>query len=197
MACLSHETIYQFIYAHPVGELRRALIAALRKGHSKRKPRTRGKDRRGPLRNMRSIRERPAEAQDREIPGHWERDFIEEAYNGSAIGTLVERGSRFVLLARMEGTDADAALEGFTRRLRTLPKSALQTLPYDQGKEMARHEELERKVGIRVDFASPHSPWQRPTNENTNGRQAPVFPQGDGSIGILAAAFDTGGGRTP
>ncbi|PZD79715.1 IS30-like element IST3091 family transposase, partial [Acidithiobacillus ferrooxidans] len=101
---VSHETIYQFIYAHPAGELRKALIAALRQGHAKRKPRTRGKDRRGQLRNMRSIGERPLEAQDREIPGHWEGDFIKGAFNGSAIGTLVERSSRFVLLVRMEGT---------------------------------------------------------------------------------------------
>ncbi len=175
---VSHETIYQFIYAHPAGELRRALIAALRKGHAKRKPRSQGQDRRGQLRNMRSIRERPVEAQDREIPGHWEGDFIKGAFNGSAIGTLVERSSRFVLLARMEGTDAAAALEGFTRRLRSLPKSVLQTLTYDQGKEMARHEELERKVGIRIYFADPHSPWQRPTNENTNGLLRQYFPKG-------------------
>jgi IS30 family transposase len=175
---VSHETIYQFIYAHPAGELRKALIAALRQGHAKRKPRTRGKDRRGQLRNMRSIGERPLEAQDREIPGHWEGDFIKGAFNGSAIGTLVERSSRFVLLARMEGTDADAALEGFTRRMRTLPKSILRTLTYDQGKEMARHEDLERKVGIRIYFADPHSPWQRPTNENTNGLLRQYFPKG-------------------
>ena len=127
---------------------------------------------------MRSIGERPLEAQDREIPGHWEGDFIKGAFNGSAIGTLVERSSRFVLLVRMEGTDADAALEGFTRRMRTLPKSILRTLTYDQGKEMARHEELERKVGIRIYFADPHSPWQRPTNENTNGLLRQYFPKG-------------------
>ena len=175
---VSHETIYQFIYVHPAGELRKALIAALRQGHAKRKPRTRGKDRRGQLRNMRSIGERPVEAQDREVPGHWEGDFIKGAFNGSAIGTLVERSSRFVLLARIEGTDAAAALDGFTKRLRTLPKSILRTLTYDQGKEMARHEELEHKVGIRVYFADPHSPWQRPTNENTNGLLRQYFPKG-------------------
>nr|WP_011117673.1 IS30 family transposase [Acidithiobacillus ferridurans]AAC80182.1 transposase-like protein [Acidithiobacillus ferridurans] len=173
---VSHETIYQFIYAHPAGELRKALIAALRQGTRKAQARTRGKDRRGQLRNMRSIGERPLEAQDREIPGHWEGDFIKGAFNGSAIGTLVERSSRFVLLVRMEGTDADAALEGFTRRM-PLPKSILRTLTYDQGKEMARHEELERKVGIRIYFADPHSPWQRPTNENTNGLLRQYLPQ--------------------
>ncbi|WP_153940591.1 IS30-like element ISCARN114 family transposase [Acidithiobacillus thiooxidans] len=175
---VSHETIYQFIYAHPAGELRKALIAGLRRGHSKRKPRTRGKDRRGGITNMRSIRERPEEAQAREVPGHWEGDLIKGAFNASAIGTLVDRSSRFVILARVEDSTAEAILESFTRRLRTLPKSFRQTLTYDQGREMARHQELERNTGIRVYFADPHSPWQRPTNENTNGLLRQYFPKG-------------------
>lgn len=175
---VSHETIYQFIYAHPAGELRKALIAGLRRGHSKRKPRTRGKDRRGGITNMRSIRERPEEAQAREVPGHWEGDLIKGAFNASAIGTLVDRSSRFVILARVEDATAEAILESFTRRLRTLPKSFRQTLTYDQGREMARHQELERNTGIRVYFADPHSPWQRPTNENTNGLLRQYFPKG-------------------
>ncbi|WP_075324157.1 IS30-like element ISCARN114 family transposase [Acidithiobacillus albertensis] len=175
---VSHETIYQFIYAHPAGELRKALIAGLRRGHSKRKPRTRGKDRRGGITNMRSIRERPEEAQAREVPGHWEGDLIKGAFNASAIGTLVDRSSRFVILARVEDATAEAILESFTRRLRTLPKSFRQTLTYDQGREMARHQELERNTGICVYFADPHSPWQRPTNENTNGLLRQYFPKG-------------------
>ena len=175
---VSHETIYQFIYAHPAGELRKALIAGLRRGHSKRKPRTRGKDRRGGITNMRSIRERPEEAQAREVPGHWEGDLIKGAFNASAIGTLVDRSSRFVILARVADATAEAILESFTRRLRTLPKSFRQTLTYDQGREMARHQELERNTGIRVYFADPHSPWQRPTNENTNGLLRQYFPKG-------------------
>lgn len=175
---VSHETIYQFIYAHPAGELRKALIAGLRRGHSKRKPRTRGKDRRGGITNMRSIRERPEEAQAREVPGHWEGDLIKGAFNASAIGTLVDRSSRFVIIARVEDATAEAILESFTRRLRTLPKSFRQTLTYDQGREMARHQELERNTGIRVYFADPHSPWQRPTNENTNGLLRQYFPKG-------------------
>ncbi|WP_153940740.1 IS30-like element ISCARN114 family transposase [Acidithiobacillus thiooxidans] len=175
---VSHETIYQFIYAHSAGELRKALIAGLRRGHSKRKPRTRGKDRRGGITNMRSIRERPEEAQAREVPGHWEGDLIKGAFNASAIGTLVDRSSRFVILARVEDATAEAILESFTRRLRTLPKSFRQTLTYDQGREMARHQELERNTGICVYFADPHSPWQRPTNENTNGLLRQYFPKG-------------------
>jgi IS30 family transposase len=171
---VSHETIYQYTYAHPAGELKAALFEALRQGHQKRRPRSRGKDRRGGIRNMRSIRERPAEAEGREVPGHWEGDLIKGAFNGSAIGTLVDRSSRYVILARVDDATAESVLEGFTRRLRTLPKAFRQTLTKTQGKEMARHQELE---GIRVYFADPHSPWQRPTNENTNGLLRQYFPK--------------------
>ena len=173
-----HETIYQHIYAHPAGELKKMLIDALRKGHQKRRPRTRGKDRRGGIRNMRSIRERPEEAQSREVPGHWEGDLIKGAFNGSAIGTLVDRSTRFVILAKVDDASAEAVLEGFTRRLRTLPKALRKTLTYDQGREMARHEELEKRTHLMVYFADPHSPWQRPTNENTNGLLRQYFPKG-------------------
>lgn len=175
---VSHETIYQYIYAHPAGELKAALIKALRQGHQRRRPRSQGKDRRGGIRNMRSIRERPPEAEGREVPGHWEGDLIKGSYNGSAIGTLVDRSSRFVILARVDDATAESVLDGFTRRLRSLPKAFRQTLTYDQGKEMARHQELEKRVGIRVYFADPHSPWQRPTNENTNGLLRQYFPKG-------------------
>jgi len=161
-----HETICQHIYAHPAGELKKMLIDALRKGHQKRLSRNRGKDRRGRLRNMRSILERPAEAQSREIPGHWEGDLIKGAFNGSAIGTLVDRSTRFVILAKVDDSSAEAVLEGFSRRLRTLPEALRKTLTYDQGREMARHEELEKRTQLRVYFADPHSPWQRPTNGN-------------------------------
>ena len=175
---VSHETIYRYIYAHPAGELKKLLVESLRQGHQKRRPRSRGKDRRGGLRNLRSIRERPQEAQAREIPGHWEGDLIKGAYNGSAIGTLVDRSTRFVILARVDDSSAEAVLEGLTRRLRTLPKALRKTLTYDQGKEMARHEELEKRTQLRVYFADPHSPWQRPTNENTNGLLRQYFPKG-------------------
>jgi len=175
---VSHETIYAYIYAQPRGELRRTLIAALRQGHKKRLPRSRGEDRRGRLKDMVSIHERPEEVQGREIPGHWEGDLIKGAGNKSAVGTLVERKSRYVLLAKMDGANADAALEGFSRRMRTLPASVRKTLTYDQGKEMARHQELAQRLKIRVYFADPHSPWQRPTNENTNGLLRQYLPKG-------------------
>ncbi|MBU2796620.1 IS30 family transposase, partial [Acidithiobacillus sp. VAN18-2] len=125
---VSHETIYQYIYAHPSGELKRVLIEALRQGHQKRRPPSRGKDRRGGIPSMRSIRERPTEAEGRQVPGHWEGDLIKGAFNGSAIGTLVDRSSRFVILARVDDGTAESVLEGFTRRLRTLPKAFRQTL---------------------------------------------------------------------
>lgn len=125
---VAHETIDRSIDAQPRGELRKTLIAALRQSHKTRRPRTRGPDRRGRLRDMVSIHERPAEVLDRAVPGHWEGDLIKGAGNASAVGTLVERKSRFVLLVKLDGMDATAVLEGFTRRMRTLPASLRQTL---------------------------------------------------------------------
>ena len=105
----------------------------------------------------------------RAVAGHWEGDLIKGAGNASAVGTLVERKSRYVLLAKVDGAGAEAVRDGFTRRMRTLPPAVRKTLTYDQGKEIARHRELAQRLNIRVYFADPHSPWQRPTNENTNG----------------------------
>jgi len=175
---VSHETIYAYIYAQPRGELRKLLIGALRQAHKKRLPRSRGQDRRGRLRDMVSIHDRPVEVQGRQVAGHWEGDLIKGAGNASAVGTLVERKSRFVLLAKVDRPDAESVLEGFTRRLRTLPASLRKTLTYDQGKEMARHQELAERLHLRVYFADPHSPWQRPTNENTNGLLREYLPKG-------------------
>ena len=181
---VSHETIYSYLYAQPRGELRKTLIAALRQVHKKRLARSRGTDRRGRLRDRVSIRERPAEALGRQVPGHWEGDLVKGAGNASAVGTLVERKSRYVLLAKMDGTDAAAALDGFTRRMRTLPAGVRKTLTYDQGKEMAHHQELARRLNIRVYFADPHSPWQRPSNENTNGLIRQYLPKGMDLSGV-------------
>jgi transposase, IS30 family len=175
---VSHETIYAYIYAQPRGELRKLLIGALRQAHKTRLPRSRGQDRRGRLRDMVSIHDRPLEVQGRQVAGHWEGDLIKGAHNASAVGTLVERKSRFVLLAKVDRPDAESVLEGFTRRLRTLPASLRKTLTYDQGKEMARHQELAERLHLRVYFADPHSPWQRPTNENTNGLLREYLPKG-------------------
>jgi IS30 family transposase len=118
---------------------------------------------------MTPIVERPAEVATRTVPGHWEGDLIKGARNGSAVGTLVERTTRLVLLARMEGTDATSAREGCTKKLRHVPALLRKTLTYDRGKEMAEHAQLAQRLNIRVFFADPYSPWQRGTNENTNG----------------------------
>ena len=175
---LCHETIYAAIYATPKGELRKSLISQLRRAHKQRLPRTRGQDRRGQLPDMVSIHDRPEEVTDRLVPGHWEGDLIKGAGNRSAVGTLVERTSRYVILVKMDGTDAQAALDGFTRAFKAVPFELRKTLTYDQGKEMARHVELTKRLEIRVFFADPHSPWQRPTNENTNGLIREYLPKG-------------------
>ena len=175
---VSHETIYTAIYAHPKGELRRQLIACLRQGRSTRKPRSRGTDRRGQLAEMVSIHVRPPEVDDRLMPGHWEGDLIKGAGNKSAVGVLVERSSRLVLLARMQDATAEAALAAFTTKLQSIAAPMRHTLTYDQGKEMARHAELTAATGVRVYFCDPHSPWQRPTCENTNGLLRQYLPKG-------------------
>jgi IS30 family transposase len=175
---VSHETIYTAIYAHARGELRRQLIACLRQGRSTRMPRSRGTDRRGQLPEMVSIHVRPPEVDDRVMPGHWEGDLIKGAGNKSAVGVLVERSSRLVLLARMENSTAEAALAGFTAKLKSIAAPMRQTLTYDQGKEMARHAELTATTGVRVYFCDPHSPWQRGTCENTNGLLRQYLPKG-------------------
>jgi transposase, IS30 family len=175
---VSHETIYAYIYAQPRGELRKLLIGALRWAHQARLSRSRGRDRRGRLRDRVSIHDRPVEAQGRQVVGHWEGDLLKGARNASAVGTLVERKSRFLLLAKVDGVDAESVLDGFTRRMRTLPADLRQTLTYDQGREMARHQELAKRLHLRVYFADPHSPWQRPTSENTNGLLREYLPKG-------------------
>ena len=175
---LSAETIYAGLYVLPRGTLRSELLAALRQARKARRPRARGTDRRGQSPNMTPIAERPAEVATRTVPGHWEGDRIKGARNGSAVGTLVERTTRLVILARMTGTDARSAREGFTKKLRHVPALLRQTLTYDRGKEMAEHERLAARLAIRIFFADPYSPWQRGTNENTNGLLRQYLPKG-------------------
>ena len=175
---VSHETIYTAIYAQPRGELRRQLIACLRHGRSTRLPRSRGSDRRGRIPEMVSIHVRPPEVDDRVMPGHWEGDLIKGAGNQSAVGVLVERTSRLVLLARMEDASAAAALAAFTVKLNSIAAPLRSSLTYDQGKEMARHAELAANTGVRVYFCDPHSPWQRGSCENTNGLLRQYLPKG-------------------
>lgn len=173
-----HETIYLALYALPRGELRRDLLACLRQGRQKRRPRGRGADRRGFVPDALRIVERPEEVTERLIPGHWEGDFIKGAHNRSAVGTLVERTSRLVRIARMEGLDAAAAQRGFESLFRQVPEPMRKTLTYDRGSEMARHAELTANTGVKVYFADPYSPWQRASNENMNGLIRQYLPKG-------------------
>jgi IS30 family transposase len=175
---VSHETIYNCIYAQPVGELKRDLIKALRQAHNKRVPRSKGQDRRGQIPDMVSIHVRPPEVNDRVMPGHWEGDLIKGANNRSAVGVLVERSTRLVLLAKMPDSTAESALAAFTVKLNQIAQPLRQTLTYDQGREMVRHRELARATNIRVYFCDPHSPWQRGSCENTNGLLRQMLPKG-------------------
>ena len=175
---LSAETIYVALYVLPRGVLRTELLTALRQARKARRPRSRGIDRRGPIPNMTSIADRPAEVAARTVPGHWEGDLIKGARNGSAVGTLVARTTRLVILARMEGTDAASAYQGFTKKLRHVPAPLRKTLTDDRGKEMAEHERLAQRLAIQIFFADPYSPWQRGTNEHTNGLLRQYLPKG-------------------
>ena len=175
---LSTETIYAGLYVLPRGTLRSALLAALRQARKARRPRARGTDRRGQILNMTPIAERSPEVATRTVPGHWEGDLIKGARNGSAIVTLVERTTRLVILARMEGTDARSAREGFTKKLRHVPALLRKTLTYDRGNERAEHAQLAHRLAIQIFFADPYSPWQRGTNENTNGLLRQYLPKG-------------------
>ena len=178
---VSHETIYNVIYAQPRGELRRELIACLRLARTKRWPRSRGEDRRGQIADLLSIHVRPPEAQDRQFPGHWEGDLIKGAGNLSAVGTLVERSTRLLVLVKLPHPNPATAahvLQAFTDKLNGIAKPMRQTLTYDRGREMAHHQQLRANTGVAVYFCDPHSPWQRGTNENTNGLVRQFLPKG-------------------
>lgn len=174
---VSHEAIYTALYALPRGALRSELIACLRHARKSRRPQTRGEDRRGSIPNLTSIHQRPPEIDERIVPGHWEGDLIKGARNASAIGTLVERTTLFVTLARLQNASAAAAVTGFSTVLNRIDAQRRLSLTYDQGREMAQHEQLSALTGIKVYFADPHSPWQRGINENTNGLLRQYLPK--------------------
>jgi len=175
---VSHETIYTAIYAIPRGALRSEVIACLRQSRKKRRPRSRGDDRRGKIASMVSIHDRPAEIDERVVPGHWEGDLIKGARNASSVGTLVERTSLFVTLVKLDSASASDAQKGFAHVLNRIDAQKRLSMTYDQGKEMAWHELLAEEAGIKVYFADPHSPWQRGINENTNGLLRQYLPKG-------------------
>ena len=175
---VSHETIYKSLYVQGRGELRRELAQCLRTGRAKRKPRGRV-EQRGQIPDMVMISDRPAEIEDRAVPGHWEGDLIMGKNNQSAMGTLVERTSRFVMLLHLpDAKTADAVRDAMTRTIQTLPEALMRSITWDQGKEMAEHVQFRLETGVVVYFCDPHSPWQRGTNENTNGLLRQYFPKG-------------------
>lgn len=176
---VSHETIYQSIYVQSRGALRRDLAKCLRTGRARRRPRHRPGERRGRITNMVNISQRPANAEDRAVPGNWEGDLIVGKDSGSAIGTLVERSTRFTMLLHLpDGHGALAVQNAMITKMETLPDTLRQTLTWDQGKEMANHVQIAKATGLEIFFCDPHSPWQRGTNENTNGLLRQYFPKG-------------------
>jgi IS30 family transposase len=173
---VSHETIYRGIYVLPRGELRAELIACLRQAKGRR-----GLDRRtqnrGAILQPPSIHQRPLVIEGREQSGHWEGDLLKGGHNRSGIATLVERKSRYLMLLKPKGTDAYAVRKAMEARFQRLPLRLRRTLTYDRGSEMAEHERLTERIQLQVYFCDPHSPWQRGTNENTNGLLRQYFPK--------------------
>jgi len=177
---VSHETIYQALYVQPRGELARLVKTALRTGRTQRKSQGRKTTGVGKLKEMISISERPAEAEDRAIPGHWEGDLIlGSTASSSAIGTLVERTTGFTVLLHLpEDRTAATLAKAMTTKIPEIPEILRRSLTWDQGREMALHTAITEATGLPIYFCDPHSPWQRGTNENTNGLLRQYFPKG-------------------
>lgn len=177
---ISHEAIYQYIYVLARGTLKTTLIKALRQERAYRRNQKRGnsEEMRGKIADMISIEERPAEARDRTVPGHWEGDLIMGKHKQTALGTLVERTTRYTILVPLSAKDAVSVRKAYAKALQTVPKELAKTLTYDQGKEMSEHKQFTIDTGIAVYFAHPGSPWERGTNENTNGLIRQYFPKG-------------------
>ena len=177
---ISHEAIYRYIYVLPRGSLKRTLIKSLRQERAYRRKQKDGnsKETRGKITDMLSIEERPKEVEDRTIPGHWEGDLIMGRYKRTALGRLVERTTRYTILVPLKAKDAGTVRRAYVRELGVLPKEITKTLTYDQGKEMSEHRQFTIDTGIQVYFAHPGSPWERGTNENTNGLIRQYFPKG-------------------
>lgn len=186
---ISHETIYQYLYCLPRGELKRELMASLRLKRKRRLSRAAVHARRQRIADIISISERPAETAGRAVPGHWEGDLIVGKNRQSALGTLVERTTRTTLLVPLKKKDALSVRLAFAEAFKRLPKKFTKSLTYDRGTEMAEHKLFTRETGIQVYFADPYCPWQRGTNENTNGLIRQYFPKGTDFRSVSFAAI--------
>lgn len=179
---ISHEAIYQHLYCLPKGELKKELIKGLRQERKRRLSRKNLHYRKQRIQDLISISERPKEVEDRVVPGHWEGDLVMGKNRASAIGSLVERTTKLTLLAPLKEKDAFAVRTAFAKSFRRIPKQFKKSLTYDRGSEMAEHKLFTQETKIQVFFADPSSPWQRGTNENTNGLIRQYFPKGKKAV---------------
>jgi IS30 family transposase len=191
MMRVSHETIYQSIYVQGRGELRRELARCLRSGRTRRKSRS-TPGRGGFMRDMVLISQRPAEIEDRAVPGHWEGDLLIGKGGHSQVGTLVERTTGYLALVHLrDGRDAPKVAQAIAKTVRRLPGELVRTITWDQGREMAHHARFSVATGVAVYFCDPHSPWQRGTNENTNGLLRQYLPKGMDLSGLSRSDLDS------
>lgn len=188
---VSHETIYRSLFIQARGVLKKELIAHLRGRRTMRRSKkaTTAGQARGRIRDAVSIRDRPAEVADRAVPGHWEGDLITGAKN-SHIATLVERHSRYVMLVRVPGKDTVSVVDALTEHVRALPHEMVKSLTWDRGTELAEHRRFTVTTDVEVYFCDPRSPWQRGSNENTNGLLRQYFPKGTDLSGFTQQDLD-------